>query len=123
MKLPTDWQCRHIFPILITVGFLNMFMGLYFIDGFLTWMGILLIVATSIVFGCVLPEHNDPWKPVECHRAGAGYACAYARHKTDVPCGICPLKSQREAAESADGKPDGQAENASLSHGEGEKRS
>lgn len=62
MKLPTDWQCRHIFPILITVGFLDMFMGLYFMDGFITWMGVLLIVATSIIFGCVLPEHNDPWR-------------------------------------------------------------
>lgn len=47
----------------------------------------------------------------DCPPADTGYACDYARHKRDVPCGICPLKSQREAVGTADGKPEGQAEN------------
>ena len=65
MKLPTDWQCRHIFPIPIFLGFGLMFLGLHFMDGFITWGGILLILFTSIIFNFVLPEHGDPWSQRE----------------------------------------------------------
>lgn len=62
----------------------------------------------------------------DCPPAKTGYACDYARHKRDAPCGICPLKgrtltaeeseSLRIAAVKADEKPDGQAENAKRIH-------
>jgi hypothetical protein len=57
-----------------------MFLGIYFMDGWITGVEIVLIVTASIVFNFVLPEHGDPW-------------------------------SKRNAAESSDEKPDGQAEN------------
>ena len=100
MKLPTDWQCRHIFPFPIFLGFSLMFLGIRFMDGWITWVGILLIVFTSIIFNFVLPEHGDPWR-----------STGYAKPTIDTPPAPAS-KSQREAAGTADEKPDRQAENS-----------
>lgn len=61
MKLPTDWQCRHIYIITIFFGFALTALGLIFMDGFITCIGMLVIVFAAIIFDFVLPEHGDPW--------------------------------------------------------------
>lgn len=60
MKLPTDWQCRHVFPASFALGMAFMFLGLYFWDGWMVWMSLTYTVSTSMAF-MLLPEHGDPW--------------------------------------------------------------
>jgi hypothetical protein len=38
-----------------------------------------------------MKKHNET---VDCPPANTGYACDYARHKREEPCGICPLKGK-----------------------------